>query len=199
MVNPPRVIGFYSSLPMSGKSTAAAALTALHWKRLPFAGTLKKMLRILLLDLGQSEQEADAALSDQKELPCILLSSCTPRQLLQTLGTEWGRELVHPDLWVKCWKGQAIAALGDGFSVVADDVRRPNEAQAVLDLGGVMVKVVRPGGGSEAFSTHASEGGLEDWPFDHTIVNDGTVADLERQVLALLAILNATNSHGTSN
>jgi hypothetical protein len=180
-----QLIGFYSSLPMSGKSTAAAALSGVGYKRLPFAGTLKRMIRVLLLDLGQSEAEADAALSDQKELPCILLNTITPRELLQTLGTQWGRELVHPDLWVRCWKGRAISALGDGFSVVADDVRRTNEARAICDLGGVMVKVVRPGGGSEAFSDHASEGGLEDWPFDHTIVNDGSIDDLQRQVLAL--------------
>jgi hypothetical protein len=190
------VIGLYSPLPMSGKSTAASALTGVGWKRLPFAGTLKRMLRVLLLDLGQSEEEVEHALSDQKELPCVLLHSHTPRELLQLLGTEWGRDSVDTELWVKCWKGRAITALGDGRSVVADDVRRVNEAQAVKDFGGLMVKVVRPGGGSPAFSDHASEGALEDWPFDAVLVNDGSKRDLERQVLALVEQLNTGGLHG---
>ena len=186
----PLLIGLYSSLPMSGKSTAAAALSAEHYRRLPFAGTLKRMIRVLLLDLGQDEMEVERALTVEKELPCILLNTVTPRQLLQSLGTEWGRERVDPELWVRCWKGKAIKALGDGCCVVADDVRRRNEAQAVLDLGGVMVRIERPSGGSSVFSDHASEGALEDWPFDHTIVNDGSVTDLQRQVLALHQQLN---------
>ena len=190
------VIGLYSSLPMSGKSTAAAALTSANWKRLPFAATLKKMTRILLLDLGQSEQEVEASIASQKELPCILLPSRTPRQIMQTLGTDWGRDMIDQDIWIKCWKGQAVSALGDGFNVVVDDVRRHNEAQVIKDFGGLMVKVVRPDGGSEAFSGHASEGGLEDWPFDHTLVNDGTIADLERQILALVDTLKQQRSDG---
>ena len=183
------VFGLYSPLPMSGKSTAAAALTGVGWKRLPFAGTLKRMVRVLLLDLGQSEEEVERALSSEKELPCVLLNHRTPRQLLQTLGTEWGRELVDEELWVKCWRGRVSEALCDGFCVVADYVRRWNEAKAVQQMGGAMVKVVRPGGGSDTFSDHASEGGLENWPFYHTIVNDGSIADLERQVLTLVQTL----------
>ena len=181
----PLLIGLYSPLPMSGKSTAAAALSGVGYRRLPFAGTLKRMIRVLLLDLGQSDLEAERALTVEKEEPCILLNMVTPRQLLQSLGTEWGRGMVHPELWVRCWKGRVIEALGNGSCVVVDDVRRRNEAQAVLDLGGVMVRIERPDGGSSAFSDHASEGALEDWAFDHRIINGGSVADLQRQVLAL--------------
>lgn len=180
-----RVVGIYSPLPRSGKSTAAAALSGLGWKRLPFAAPLKRMLRQLLLDLGMNEQEIEWALSDGKEDALPLLPERTARQLLQSLGTEWGREMVDSELWVQCWKSQASTALAAGWSVVADDVRRVNEAQAVKDCGGVMVKVIRPDGGSERFSNHASEGGLEDWPFDAVLINDGTAADLQRQVMAL--------------
>jgi hypothetical protein len=181
-----KVVGIYSALPRSGKSTAAAALSGLGWKRVPFAATLKRMLRRLLLDLGMDDREVEWALNDGKEEPLELLPQRTPRQLLQTLGTEWGRGMADPELWVRCWQAQAREALAAGWSVVADDVRRVNEAQAVRDTGGVIVKVVRPDGGSERFSNHASEGALEDWPFDAVLVNDGTAAELQRQVLALL-------------
>lgn len=180
-----QLIGLYSPLPQSGKTTVAQILVEQDWRVVPFAGTLKRMLRVLLLDLGQSEEEAERALSTEKELPCILLNTVTPRQMMQRLGTEWGRQLVAPDVWVRCWKGQVIRALGDGESVVADDIRFPEEAKAVSDLGGLVVRVLRPGGGSSAFAAHASEGALNDWPFDHTIVNDGSLEDLQAQVLEL--------------
>jgi hypothetical protein len=42
-----------------------------------------------------------------------------------TLGTEWGRDAVHPDLWVRLW-----AASGPRTSrVVVEDVRFPNEVE----------------------------------------------------------------------
>ena len=190
-----QLIGLYSPLPQSGKSTVAFTLQWQGYRVVPFAGTLKRMLRVLLLDLGQSEEEAERALSTQKELPCILLNTVTPRQMMQRLGTEWGRQLVAPDLWVRCWKGQVIRALGDGESVVADDIRFPEEAKAVRDLGGLMVRVLRPGGGSSAFAAHASEGALNDWPFDHTIVNDGSLEDLQAQVLELQLTLSQSACH----
>ena len=181
----PLLIGLYSPLPMSGKSTAAAALEGIGYERLPFAGPLKRMVRSLLLDLGQSEDEVERAMTTEKEEPCILLNSVTPRQLMQTLGTDWGRQMVAADLWARAWKGRALTALGNGRSIVVDDLRFWNEAQAVADFGGVVVRVLRPDGASSSFSDHASEGGLEFWPFDHTIVNDGSIADLQQQIMRL--------------
>jgi hypothetical protein len=37
---------------------------------------------------------------------------------------------------------------------------------------------------------------LEDWPFDHTLINDGSISDLQRQVLALVDTLNQQRSNG---
>jgi hypothetical protein len=75
--------------------------------------------------------------------------------------------------------------------VVVDDVRFPQEAQLIEQLGGVMVEVLRPGGGSEAFAAHASEGALRRWPFKAQLLNDGDLADLERSIDLLLEKLNA--------
>lgn len=185
----PLLIGLYSPLPMSGKSTAAAALEGIGYERLPFAGPLKRMVRSLLLDLGQSEEEVERAMTSEKEEPCILLNSVTPRRMMQTLGTDWGRQMIAADLWVRAWKGRALSTLGDGCSIVVDDLRFWDEAQVVKDFGGVVVRVLRPDGASSSFSGHASEGGLEFWPFDHTIVNDGSIDDLQQQILQLHQVL----------
>lgn len=141
-----RLIGF-CGIAGSGKSTAAGHLVAAHgFRRVRFAGPLKAMLAAL----GCSPEEIDGA---AKELPCDLLGGRTPRQAMQTLGTEWGRQLVAPDLWTRAW---ARAANGLPL-VVADDVRFPNEAEAIRARGGIVIEITSPCAGSASGSSHASE------------------------------------------
>ena len=63
------------------------------------------------------------------------------RELLQRLGTEVGRNLIHDDVWVEAAFKQ-INAFDD---YVFTDVRFPNEANKILDEGGEIYRVVRPG------------------------------------------------------
>lgn len=39
--------------------------------------------------------------SPRKETPIPDLGNKSPRQMMQTLGTEWGRDLIDSDLWIK--------------------------------------------------------------------------------------------------
>jgi len=175
-----KLIGLYARRPQCGKSTLAAALSGHGFVIVPFAGTIKRMLRLMLLDLGLNELEVEHALAGGKELPCPMLTSRTPRQLLQSLGTDWGRQMVDTSIWTRCWQQRVSSYLEQGAGVVVDDVRFPEEAQLVEALGGVMVEVVRPEGGSEAFAGHASEGGLDSWAFRARLMNDGSLARFER-------------------
>lgn len=147
------IIGF-AGRAGAGKTTAATHLVEHHgFERVRFAGPLKSMMRAL----GCTEQEVDGA---RKELPCDLLGGRTPRQAMQWLGTEWGREMIAPDLWTRAWE---YAAAGRP-RVVVDDVRFPNEVEAVRRLGGVVILISPPAqiGTATAFSGHASErGGLD--------------------------------------
>lgn len=186
-----KLIGLYSERPQCGKSTVAAALNARGYSTVPFAGTLKRMIRLLLLDLGLDDLEVEHAMAGGKELPCSQLGGTTPRQAMQWLGTDWGRQMVDTNLWVRCWQERTRHCLEHGGAVVVDDVRFPQEAQLIEQLGGVMVEVLRPGGGSEAFAAHASEGALDSWPFKAQLLNDGDLADLERSIDLLLEKLNA--------
>lgn len=130
----------------AGKSTAAAYLVEHHgFVRVRFAGPLKAMMRAL----GCSEREVDG---DLKETPCILLGGRTPRQAMQWLGTEWGRQMIAPDLWQRAWAAEA-----DRHPlVVCDDVRFPNEEAAIRARGGIIVRIECPWAASPA-SGHASE------------------------------------------
>jgi hypothetical protein len=101
------------------------------------------------------------------------------RVLLQRFGSDVGREMFGEDFWV----GQALKGLGDE-SYVFTDVRFPNEAEAVRGRGGVVWNVVRPGVG--VANGHVSECALDGFVFDETVVNDGSLEDLEGKVLGCL-------------
>lgn len=172
---PPSLIGLYSPAAQSGKSTAAAYLSKQGYRTIPFASPLKAMLRTFLLQLGYGPDAIDHYLTTGKEdvLPGIV---CSPRHLLRTLGTEWGRSCVHPEVWLLCWRSTAQRYLQSGTPVVVDDVRFPNEADLIRSLGGQLWRIDRPGTARD--TDHASEGGLDHYVFDVYVTNDGTTTDL---------------------
>lgn len=146
----PRTLIAFTGLAGSGKSTAAQHLVKNNgFQRLRFAGPLKDMMRAL----GLTEAEIEG---DRKETPCELLGGKTPRYAMQTIGTEWGRDLIASDLWIRAFNA-ALAKVPEGVPVVVDDCRFPNEADAIVAAGGVLVRVVRPGAGAGA-AGHSSEG-----------------------------------------
>jgi hypothetical protein len=63
----------------------------------------------------------------------------TPRKLLQLLGTECGREIIHPQIWVNA----LFADYEKDSEWIVTDVRFPNEAQAIKDKGGIVIRVNR--------------------------------------------------------
>ena len=166
------LIGF-CGVAGSGKSTAALRLESAHgFSRIRFAGPLKDMMAALGLTYDEVEGSA-------KEKPCELLCGKTPRQAMQWLGTEWGRDLLGPDFWARAW---ARAIEGHG-RVVVDDVRFENEAAAIRERRGLLVRIDRAGAGSETGGNHSSERLLVE-P-DLVLVNDGDLAALNAAVDAL--------------
>ncbi len=182
----PWLVALYSSRPGSGKSTAAAALARQGWVVVPFAGPLKAMAQALLLEAGYDQSEAKELLATgkQKELG-LLAGAPTARHLLQTLGTAWGRERIHPRLWIELWEVRVRTLLAQGQPVVCDDLRTPEEMGAVQALGGQVWLVERPEGAIADAATvaHATEGALAGASFDRVLVNDGSAADLAALVL----------------
>lgn len=158
----------------AGKSEVAKVLVDLGYRRERFAGPLKDMLRAL----GLTEAQVDG---DEKETPCAVLGGATPRHAMQTLGTEWGRSLIHPNLWIMTWKARATAH----SHVAVDDLRFPNEVEAVRDLGGITCRIDRPGAHGDG---HVSEQHIDGLHADYVIPNTGSLADLRAQVLRWLYV-----------
>lgn len=165
------IIGF-AGLAGSGKTTAAAVLVADGYLCIPFAAPLKRMFSALRI-----APDGDEDFRAWRETPHPLLCGKTPRQALQTLGTEWGRACLGADLWVRLWAAEAL----NHAHVVADDVRFGNEAEAIRQAGGRVIRIVRPGAGSSSGAGHVSE--ALDFEPDATIVNDGGLAALAAAVL----------------
>ena len=66
---------------------------------------------------------------------------------------------------------RSVALHPDACHVISD-VRFPNEAKAILDAGGVVLRVTRPG--TELGNDIPTSGLYEDYPTLPTIANDGT-------------------------
>jgi len=66
------------------------------------------------------------------------------RLMLQWLGTEFAREYVGPDdFWINLFRTRVQKVENAGGSVVCDDVRFPNEAARLREMGFLIVKVNR--------------------------------------------------------
>lgn len=185
------IIGFAGPAG-SGKSTAARHLVDVHGAiRLPFARPLKAMLHHLLEVQGVGLALATRMIDgDLKEVPSPAFGGHTPRHAMQSLGTEWGRAL-SPTFWVDAWRAavdradlESSADLTD-VTVVADDVRFPEEVAAIRALGGVVIRVIRAGAGlAGAGADHPSETTDLGAP-DLLVVNDGSLDWLRTQIDAI--------------
>lgn len=177
----PRIVGLAGNAG-AGKSTAAAFLVGRGFARLRFAAPLKSMLSALYAEAGLSAREIARRIEgDLKEKPDPLLDGRTPRHAMQALGTEWGRDMISPRLWVDVWSTRARAAILAGRSVVVEDVRFPNEVAAVRNLGGRVIYIARPG--ATVIAGHVSEG-LDPAEADAILHNSGTLGALSRALRA---------------
>ena len=156
------VIGF-TGAARSGKDTAADYLLTLlpGYVKASFADPLKDMARI---GLGLSDEQLygdDKHIIDPRY-------GCSPRYIMQTLGTEWGRDLINSEVWLI-----AMADRVKGNTLIPD-VRFPNEANFVRERG-ILIHIVGRGG---IEGSHKSEEALPVLEGDILVANDGDVERL---------------------
>ncbi len=104
----------------------------------------------------------------------------TVRDFLQKLGTDGLRDGLHTNTWVNA----LMADYTEKSNWVVTDTRFPNEAQAIKNAGGIVIRIERPGVG--AINAHPSETALKDWSFDEIIVNDAGIPTLIASVEDIL-------------
>lgn len=186
----------------SGKDTAAQGLIERGYTRIAFADVLKKMAYALDPYVLASEKTEWVTDLRPEQRPIIRLQTLVSeygwdfvkntypdvRRLLQRLGTEAGREILGDNIWVD-------TALKDApEKAVVTDVRFPNEVQAILDRGGVVIRIVRPSVNPR--NGHPSETALDDYKFIHQIRNVGTPTQLEAKLVKLVEQIEVERQRG---
>lgn len=187
------IIGL-SGYAKSGKDTVAEIIQELQpneWQIKKFSGKLKIIASLLTgihPEKFEDQEFKQSTLGDEW--------SMTVREFLQKLGTDAVREGLHTNAWVNALMAdylteEKVEKLGDYVSRVTPpskwiitDCRFPNEAQAIKDKGGVIVRIDRPG--IKPVNAHPSETSLDNWDFDYKIANVSDLVALKQSVEVLL-------------
>ena len=176
----PLVVGITSPAPRSGKTTMADVLVEEYgYTRLKFAKYLKQMVAMIVKAFGYTEARAEFLIETRKDEVFEDLG-CTLRHVMESLGTDWGRGLIRPDLWIILWKAEADRLVREGKRVVADDMRFMNEVQALKAIpGSQTLMVIRPLALVPPRHGATVEGLIAPEACDHQVVNDSDISTLE--------------------
>ena len=175
-----------------GKDTAGRWLVERHgYRRASFADGVRDVLLAIdpVVVLGpQHTADADGLQSRGIRLSTIVERHGWERAkrlqevrtLLQRTGTEAGRDIFGPDVWVNLLMERVRH---ETRPLVVTDVRFPNEADACADLGAVVVRIRRDGAGAGA---HVSETAMDGYPVAYEVDNNGSVDDLHAAMDAIV-------------
>lgn len=166
----------------SGKSTVAAYLCNhpdFKFQEISFAEPIKRCLSAML--------ELPYKYFDDCELKECVISRLgkSPRQLMQTLGTEWGREMVHPNIWTDLAQ-RKIDYVRDHYpntNIVVSDVRFESELDNLRRKAAVIWRLIPgPDRVSKSVYRHKSETPINPSVCDRALSNFGTIAELHAKV-----------------
>ena len=149
-----------------GKNLACEGLVG--WTIMSFAWPLKQVCGLVF---GLTDEEMNSP--ELKERKLDRWPHESPRKLLQRVGTDMFRQH-YPEVWVQCLKSriQTASARPGDTNIAITDVRFENEAKALRELGGHLVRIERPG--NSTGDLHPSEVEMDGIEVDATVLNDGS-------------------------
>lgn len=173
----------------SGKTTAAQFFTDRGYREYRFADPIVKALSLVL---GIDMQRFEPGIKDD------LLEGFdrTPRFMVQTLGANWGRELVGEDIWIKLAEKMLLKLRGevDGGSyppalkLVIPDVRFNNEAQWLRRMGGKLIHIQRADNTLIGDYVANEPGVYYDAKKDSVVENNGDISELELRLSGVTGV-----------
>src|SRR6266404_53931 len=154
-----------------GKSTLARLL---HEKYNWFRGDLSKPITLMGITLlryqNVSEERIRHIIGVGRDTEIITeLGWKTFRWFQQTIGTDWGRMLMHTDLWTNAFIN------ADGLkhaNIVMENIRFQSEVEILRSFGGIIIRIIRHT--DDDNDKHVSEQELEEIVPDHIFHNNGT-------------------------
>lgn len=186
------IVGITGYARVGKDALASAFVDQLNWTRHGFADALRDVLYalnpIVVVEDGTcSMQRLVDTHGWEVAKDTMAGSPYGTRSLLQRLGTEGGRKILGDNIWIDTLMRKVD---NPDHSFVVPDVRFPNEADAIVAAGGIIVKVHRPGCGPA--NTHASETSMDSyWNMAH-VHNVGTIDDLLDAALAFIPNIRTT-------
>lgn len=165
-----------------------------EWKIKKFAGKLKEIASMLTgIPVEKFEDQ------EYKKAYLGLEWDMTVREFLQKLGTEAVRDRLHVNTWVNAmfadYKSSRVKIEDEEYvdylpKWIVSDMRFPNEFDGVKKNEGITVRIVRGHIETNDPSLHSSETSLDNHflqgKFDCVIDNDGTIEQLELEVVKML-------------
>jgi len=166
-----------------GKDTAADYLVT---KYNLYKYSLATPMRNMLSNIGVEYTEYT------KENPHPVFSK-SPREMLQTLGTEWMRDTVDKDGWIKL-AAKKFEVVKDSWrdqrGMVVPDIRFENEAQWVRE-NGLLIYIY--GRDIPKIAQHSSENGINTSILDTLINNNGSFQELYNQLNLCVDLYNESD------
>lgn len=110
----------------------------------------------------KATKELENTWKGEGKITCIRM---TPRRLLQLLGTEFGTEIIHPNIWINSLFDDYEVKLSNGWvptynnpdnsnlepsaepelpNWIITDLRFPNEIEAIKEKKGITIRINRP-------------------------------------------------------
>lgn len=109
----------------------------------------------------------------------------SPRIFLQKLGTDCCRKTFGDDVWIKTMK--FWYENNKDKNIVISDIRFPNEAKAIKDMGGTLIKIVNPDV-DQIYNEHESEKLVDTIQYDLMINNNNTMKDYYKKIDDIIKI-----------
>jgi hypothetical protein len=177
------IVGLYSDVPQSGKSTVSQQFMNADYRKLSLATTVKKSLYVVLmaLDVPNAEEYLWGNMKDE----VIPELGVTGGYLMSTYATDFFRNMIDENVWLNIIKKQ----YRPGEKWVVDDMRFPNEFDFIKSVGGRCIRIVRPSQISALGRSEKSEGQLSGHHFDWVILNGGTLQDLQLSVQSIITTI----------
>lgn len=158
------------------------------WKQISFADKIKDITCIII---GCTREQLEDREFKEKELgeewsynewyneSTYSVIKLTPRKIMQIIGTDFGRQMIHSNIWIN----STFNNYKNSDNWIITDVRFPNEAKAIKDKKGFLIRINR-----DSFKNfkHLSEIALDNYQFDYIIDNNSTIEDLTVKVKEIL-------------
>lgn len=164
----------------AGKSTVANILYGSYgFTELTFKNAMVHCLAHIFEVDGQIFYDREL-----KEQPHAALFDRSPREVMQSFGTDWGRKMVHSDIWLRRVENKLVHFP----RCVVSDVRFLNEAEMIKFNNGLIFHIKRKNNPFAVATKHESEYGLLGGLIDGVIDNDGDLDGLRAAVADLLGV-----------